>query len=58
MQRLLNVQVANSYDNDTKVMEGIFVGPKIRQLIKDPALIVLLRGEKMEAWKFFKIFNQ
>ena len=40
--------------NDAKVKEGIFVGPQIRELVKDPAFDQVLEGKEKEAWEAFK----
>ena len=40
--------------SDAKVKEGIFVGPQIRQLVKDPAFDLVLKGKEKEAWEALK----
>ena len=40
--------------SDAKVKEGIFVGPQIRQLVKDPAFDRVLEGKEKEAWEALK----
>ena len=40
--------------SDAKVKEGIFVGPQIRELVKDPAFDQVLEGKEKEAWEAFK----
>ncbi|KAJ4451487.1 hypothetical protein ANN_02950 [Periplaneta americana] len=40
--------------NDTKVKEGIFVGPQIRELVKDPAFVQVFEGKEKEAWEALK----
>ena len=40
--------------SDAKVKEGIFVGPQIRQLMKDPAFDKVLKGQKKETWEALK----
>lgn len=40
--------------SDAKVKEGVFVGPEIRELVKDPAFDRVLEGKEKEAWNAFK----
>ncbi|ESN93095.1 hypothetical protein HELRODRAFT_165255 [Helobdella robusta] len=40
--------------SDAKVKEGIFVGPQIRELVKDPAFDEVLKGQEKEAWESLK----
>ncbi|KAJ4430079.1 hypothetical protein ANN_22288 [Periplaneta americana] len=40
--------------SDAKVKEGIFVGPQIRELVKDPAFDQVLEGKEKEAWEALK----
>lgn len=40
--------------SDAKVKEGIFVGPQIRELVRDPAFDQVLEGKEKEAWEAFK----
>jgi len=37
-----------------KLKEGIFIGPQIRDLIKDEYFDKLLQGDEKEAWDSFK----
>lgn len=37
-----------------KFKEGIFVGPPFRQLAKNPAFVLVLKGKEKEAWEAFK----
>ena len=39
---------------DAKVKEGIFVGPQICQLTKDPAFDEVLKGQEKETWEAIK----
>lgn len=40
--------------SDVKVKEGFFVGPQMRQLVKDPACDLLLEGKEKEPWEALK----
>jgi hypothetical protein len=40
--------------SEAKLKEGIFVGPQIRDLIKDEYFGKLLQGEEKAAWDSFK----
>ena len=40
--------------SEAKVKEGIFIGPQIRDLIKDEYFDRLLQGDKKAAWDSFK----
>jgi len=39
---------------ETKLKEGIFIGPQIRDLIKDKYFEKLLQGDEKTAWDSFK----
>ena len=41
--------------SDAKIKEGIFVGPQIRDLIKDVHFDELLQGAEKEAWEALKL---
>jgi hypothetical protein len=40
--------------SDAKIKEGIFVGPQIRELLKDEHIESVLNSLELEAWKSFK----
>ena len=40
--------------SEAKLKEGIFIGPQIRDLIKDKYVDKLLQGEEKAAWDSFK----
>ncbi|GBL85455.1 hypothetical protein AVEN_34635-1 [Araneus ventricosus] len=40
--------------SETKIKEGIFVGPQFRQLMKDPVLESKLTKKEAAAWTLFK----
>jgi hypothetical protein len=40
--------------SDAKIKEGIFVGPQVRELLKDEHFESVLNSLEMEAWKSFK----
>ncbi|GBM40781.1 hypothetical protein AVEN_80791-1 [Araneus ventricosus] len=40
--------------SETKIMEGIFVGPQFRQLMKDPVFKSKLTKKEAAAWTLFK----
>jgi hypothetical protein len=40
--------------SDAKIKEGIFVGPQIRELLKDENFESVLNSLELEAWKSFK----
>jgi len=40
--------------SEAKLKEGIFIGPQIRDLIKDEYFDKFLQGEEKEAWDSFK----
>jgi hypothetical protein len=40
--------------SDAKIKEGIFVGPQIRELMKDEHFESVLNSLELEAWKSFK----
>ena len=40
--------------SEVKVKEGIFIGPQIRDLIKDEHFDRLLQGDEKAAWDSFK----
>ena len=40
--------------SETKLKEGIFFGPQIRELIKDEYFDKLLQGDEKAAWHSFK----
>jgi len=40
--------------SDAKLKEGVFIGPQIRDLIKDEYFDQLLQGDKKAAWDSFK----
>ncbi|GBN17429.1 hypothetical protein AVEN_230206-1 [Araneus ventricosus] len=40
--------------SETKIKEGIFVGPQFRQLMKDPAFESKLTKKEAAAWTSFK----
>ena len=40
--------------NEAKLKEGIFIGPQIRDIIKDEYFDKLLRGDEKAAWDSFK----
>ena len=40
--------------SEAKLKEGIFIGPQIRDLIKDEYFDKLLQGNEKEAWDSFK----
>ena len=40
--------------SEMKLKEGIFIGPQIRELIKDEYFDKLLQGDKKAAWDSFK----
>jgi len=39
---------------EAKIKEGIFIGPQIRDIIKDKYFDMLLEGEEKSAWDSFK----
>ena len=40
---------------EAKVKKGIFIGPQIRDIIKDEYFDKLLQGDKKAAWDSFKV---
>ncbi|GFW63163.1 uncharacterized protein TNCV_581031 [Trichonephila clavipes] len=40
--------------SDTKIKEGIFAGPQIRKIIKDPTFDQILEAKEKAAWDAFK----
>jgi len=40
--------------SEAKLKEGIFIGPQIRDLIKDKYIDKLLQGDEKAAWDSFK----
>jgi hypothetical protein len=40
--------------SEAKVKEGIFVGPQIRDILKDPAFDEILEGKEKAAWEAFR----
>ena len=40
--------------SDAKLIEGIFVGSQIHQLMKDPAFDEVLKGQEKETWEALK----
>ena len=40
--------------SETKLKQGIFIGPQIRELIKDEYFDKLLQGDEKVAWDSFK----
>ena len=43
--------------NESKVKEGIFIGPQIRNLRKDKNFDALLKGTKKVAWEVLKLVD-
>lgn len=40
--------------SDAKIREGVFVGPQIRKLFKDPNFESILKKVELNAWQSFK----
>ena len=40
--------------NDAKIRKASFVGPQIRQVVKDPALDLVFEGREKEVWEALK----
>ncbi|XP_061419594.1 uncharacterized protein LOC133349820 isoform X1 [Lethenteron reissneri] len=41
--------------SEAKIKEGVFVGPQIRELLRDDAVDSALRGKEKTAWKAFQL---